>query len=57
MARNTPEWMQKIQRHNPEFADMYRRLSERVLKDGAIPAKYKILIMNCSSGFSLIAEC
>ena len=44
MAPNTPEWMQKIQHHNPKFADMYRSLSESILKDGVIPAKYKILM-------------
>lgn len=44
MAPNTSEWMKKIQRHNPEFANMYHSMSERTLRDGAIPAKYKILM-------------
>ena len=45
MATNTPpEWMRRLQHHNPEFAGMYMSMSNRVLKDGAIPAKYKILM-------------
>lgn len=45
MAANTPpEWMRKIQQHNPEFAGMYKSMSEKILRDGAIPAKYKILM-------------
>ena len=45
MAPNTlPEWMRRLQQHNPEFANLYASMSQRVLKDGAIPAKYKILM-------------
>jgi len=45
MAQNAPpEWMKKIQHHNPEFAGLYKGFSDRVMKDGAIPAKYKILM-------------
>jgi len=45
MTQNTPpEWMKKLQQHNPEFAEMLQSMSERILKDGAIPAKYKILM-------------
>lgn len=45
MALTTPpEWMQKLQQHNPEFAETVKNMSERILKDGAIPAKYKILM-------------
>jgi alkylhydroperoxidase/carboxymuconolactone decarboxylase family protein YurZ len=45
MAQSTPpEWMKKLQRHNPEFAEMFKSMSARILKDGAIPAKYKILM-------------
>jgi alkylhydroperoxidase/carboxymuconolactone decarboxylase family protein YurZ len=45
MAPNTPpKWMERLQQHNPEFASMYVSLDKRVMKDGAIPAKYKILM-------------
>lgn len=44
MAPNAPQWMKKIQRHNTEFADIFSNLNQRILKDGAIPAKYKILM-------------
>jgi alkylhydroperoxidase/carboxymuconolactone decarboxylase family protein YurZ len=45
MAQNAPsEWMKKLQHHNPEFAGMFKSMSEKILKDGAIPAKYKILM-------------
>jgi alkylhydroperoxidase/carboxymuconolactone decarboxylase family protein YurZ len=45
MAQKTPsEWMKKLQHHNPEFADLFKSTSDRILKDGAIPAKYKILM-------------
>jgi alkylhydroperoxidase/carboxymuconolactone decarboxylase family protein YurZ len=45
MAQNTlPEWIQKLQQHNPQFADMYLAQRDKILKDGAIPAKYKILM-------------
>lgn len=45
MAQSTtPEWLKKLQHHNPEFAEMYTRMRDRILKDGAIPAKYKILM-------------
>ena len=45
MAQSSPpEWMKKLQRHNPEFAETYKSMRDRILKDGAIPAKYKILM-------------
>ena len=45
MAPNTPpEWMRRLQQYDPDFADMYASMNKRVLKDGAIPAKYKILM-------------
>ena len=64
MVQNTPpEWMKKIRHHNPEFADMYSSMSDRILKDGAIPAKYKILmtmivdaIMAHSTGCAALAN-
>jgi alkylhydroperoxidase/carboxymuconolactone decarboxylase family protein YurZ len=45
MAPNTPpEWMRRLQHHNPEFADMFASMNKKVMSDGAIPAKYKILM-------------
>ena len=45
MAQNaTPKWIEKLQRSNPQLADMYLAQSKKILKDGAIPAKYKILM-------------
>jgi len=64
MAQNAlPEWITKLQHNNPQFADMYLAQSEKILKDGAIPAKYKFLmtmivdaIMAHSEGCSAIAN-
>jgi alkylhydroperoxidase/carboxymuconolactone decarboxylase family protein YurZ len=39
-----PAWLQTLQQRDPEFASGYLAQRERVLKDGAIPAKYKILM-------------
>jgi alkylhydroperoxidase/carboxymuconolactone decarboxylase family protein YurZ len=45
MAQNTvPEWIQNLQQHTPQFADMYLAQRDMIMKDGAIPAKYKILM-------------
>jgi alkylhydroperoxidase/carboxymuconolactone decarboxylase family protein YurZ len=45
MAQNAiPKWLGKLQHSNPQFADMYLAQSNKILKDGAIPAKYKILM-------------
>jgi hypothetical protein len=45
MAQPTrPEWIQNLQQRNAKFADMYWAQREHVLQDGAIPAKYKILM-------------
>jgi alkylhydroperoxidase/carboxymuconolactone decarboxylase family protein YurZ len=58
-----PKWMERLQRSNPQFADMYLAQSSKILKDGAIPAKYKILmtlivdaIMAHPEGCSAIAK-
>ena len=40
----SPKWITKLQQSNPEFAAMYLSQSEKIMKDGAIPAKYKILM-------------
>ncbi|MBI3325866.1 MAG: carboxymuconolactone decarboxylase family protein [Nitrospinae bacterium] len=39
-----PEWMRTLQQRDPKFAEMVLAQREYVLKDGAIPAKYKILM-------------
>jgi len=39
-----PEWLQNLQQRDPKFAEMYLAQREYVLQDGAIPAKYKILM-------------
>ena len=45
MAQPTrPEWIQNLQQRNAKFADMYWAQREHALQDGAIPAKYKILM-------------
>ena len=64
MVQNAlPEWVEKLQHNNPQFADMYLAPSNRILKDGAIRAKYKILmtmivdaILGHSQGCSSIAN-
>ena len=45
MAQNAgPKWIKKLQQSNPQFADAYLAQSNLILKEGAIPAKYKILM-------------
>jgi len=39
-----PEWMQQLQQRDAKFAETYLAQREAILKDGAIPAKYKILM-------------
>jgi alkylhydroperoxidase/carboxymuconolactone decarboxylase family protein YurZ len=39
-----PAWIQTLQQRNPQFAETYLAQRERALRDGAIPAKYKILM-------------
>src|ERR671936_3167426 len=39
-----PAWIQQLQQRDPKFAETYLAQREHVLKDGAIPAKYKILM-------------
>jgi alkylhydroperoxidase/carboxymuconolactone decarboxylase family protein YurZ len=39
-----PPWIQPLQQRAPEFVDSYMAQRERILKDGAIPAKYKLLM-------------
>src|SRR5437762_12685132 len=45
MAQPTvPPWIQALQQRDPEFATSYLATRERILGDGAIPAKYKHLM-------------
>ena len=39
-----PEWLQMLKERDPEFTETYLTQRDEVLKDGAIPAKYKILM-------------
>jgi alkylhydroperoxidase/carboxymuconolactone decarboxylase family protein YurZ len=39
-----PPWIQPLQKRDPQFVDSYVAQRERILGDGAIPAKYKILM-------------
>lgn len=39
-----PTWLTTLKDRDPEFAEMYLAQRERVLGEGAIPAKYKILM-------------
>ena len=45
MAQATvPPWIQALQQRDPQFVESYMAQRERILRDGAIPAKYKILM-------------
>src|SRR5437870_11886470 len=45
MAQATlPPWIQPLQKRDPEFVDSYMAQRERIMRDGAIPAKYKHLM-------------
>ena len=45
MAQPTlPPWIQALQQRDPQFVDSYMSQRERILRDGAIPAKYKLLM-------------
>jgi alkylhydroperoxidase/carboxymuconolactone decarboxylase family protein YurZ len=39
-----PPWIQTLRDRDPQFADSYLAQRERILRDGAIPAKYKHLM-------------
>jgi alkylhydroperoxidase/carboxymuconolactone decarboxylase family protein YurZ len=41
---NLPPWLQALEPRDPEFVASYVSQREHILKDGAIPAKYKILM-------------
>ena len=45
MAQVTlPPWIQALQSRDPKFVDSYMAQREHVMRDGAIPAKYKHLM-------------
>jgi alkylhydroperoxidase/carboxymuconolactone decarboxylase family protein YurZ len=37
-------WADALEQRDPQFVDSYVAMRERILKDGAIPAKYKLLM-------------
>jgi alkylhydroperoxidase/carboxymuconolactone decarboxylase family protein YurZ len=37
-------WLHALQHRDPQFVDSYMAMRERILKDGAISAKYKLLM-------------
>ena len=43
-SQAAPPWLGAIEQRDPQFADSYAAMRERILKDGAIPAKYKLLM-------------
>ena len=41
---NLPPWIQPLYQRDPKFVETYMTQREHVLRDGAIPAKYKHLM-------------
>ncbi len=41
---NLPPWIEPLQQRDPQFVESYVSQREHILKDGAIPAKYKHLM-------------
>ena len=39
-----PPWIQALKERDPQFVESYMAQRERIMKDGAIPAKYKHLM-------------
>jgi alkylhydroperoxidase/carboxymuconolactone decarboxylase family protein YurZ len=39
-----PPWIHTLQQRDPEFVSAYLAQRDRILRDGAIPAKYKLLM-------------
>lgn len=37
-------WLEAVVHRDPQFVDSYMAMRDRILKDGAIPAKYKLLM-------------
>jgi len=42
--QNLPPWIQPLQQRDPKFVEWYMNQREHILRDGAIPAKYKHLM-------------
>ncbi len=43
-APRTRPWLDGLAHRDPQFVDSYMAMRERILKDGSIPAKYKLLM-------------
>lgn len=39
-----PPWLTALEQRDPQFVDSYQGTREGILKDGAIPSKYKLLM-------------
>ncbi len=44
MQTTLPPWLVPMQARDPEFVRSYMAQRDRILRDGAIPAKYKLLM-------------
>ena len=45
MAQPTlPVWLESLKARDPAFVDSYMAQRDRILRDGAIPGKYKLLM-------------
>ena len=42
--QNLPSWIEPLQQRDPKFVEWYMSQREHILRDGAIPAKYKHLM-------------
>jgi alkylhydroperoxidase/carboxymuconolactone decarboxylase family protein YurZ len=42
--QNLPPWIAPLQQRDPKFVEWYMSQREHILRDGAIPAKYKHLM-------------
>lgn len=52
-----PGPMQALLKHDPEMAEIYRQCDEIVLRDGALSAKHKMLIVMCIGAVRMCSEC
>jgi alkylhydroperoxidase/carboxymuconolactone decarboxylase family protein YurZ len=43
-VEDTPPWLDTMERRDAQFAGSYLAMRQSILKDGAIPAKYKLLM-------------
>ena len=42
--QNLPPWIEPLQQRDPKFVEWYMSQREHILREGAIPAKYKHLM-------------